>query len=464
MTGRFITCLTLLFPASFVFAATLHVPTQYESIQEAIDAASSGDSICVANGTYLGPSNCNLDLKGKTLTICSKNGPDTCLIDCEQTSHVIHFETRNGESSFVGFSVRNARSRYGAVTCSGGSPLIRNCEFIDCYSLDHGAALYVSDSRARIEDCRFIRNHAVHSAGAVYVYHHSDVVISNCYFLENYAGHTGGAIWCEYADAEITGCAIVRNRSEWGGGGITIHDGFMRIRNCTIAANTSNDQGGAIKTDSSFDALNTILWCNAPDTFDFEGSITPRIEFSAIQGGYEGLGNISADPLFSSGNFHLAADSPCIDAGRTDATQSVDLDRSLRPQGESTDIGAYEYPGLPMRTRVTMHMPAHSFHTSDPSSCTASVWNVGNTTPEDTRLFVLLELHGAFLFAPSFGPYDFYERSFPNGMTIVDVLPDFYWPEGIGSGTGAVWYAALVDHDMTKLCSEVGIFDFDYSE
>jgi hypothetical protein len=52
---------------------------------------------------------------------------------------------------------------------------------------------------------------------------------------------------------------------------------------------------------------------------------------------------IEADPLFvGSGDYHLQASSPAIDAGIT-STATVDRDGNARPSGDGYDIGAYEY-------------------------------------------------------------------------------------------------------------------------
>jgi parallel beta-helix repeat protein len=60
-----------------------------------------------------------------------------------------------------------------------------------------------------------------------------------------------------------------------------------------------------------------------------------------------GLGNISGNPLFvnsSENDFHLAAGSPCIDAGKTSVLEAEkDRDRKKRPIGAAWDMGAYEY-------------------------------------------------------------------------------------------------------------------------
>lgn len=66
---------------------------------------------------------------------------------------------------------------------------------------------------------------------------------------------------------------------------------------------------------------------------------------SDIQGGATGTGNIDLDPVFASaatGNYHLAAGSPCLGAADPAATLDVDIDGDPRPQGGGRDMGADE--------------------------------------------------------------------------------------------------------------------------
>jgi hypothetical protein len=95
---------------------------------------------------------------------------------------------------------------------------------------------------------------------------------------------------------------------------------------------------------------NSIWWGNEAGEL-YPGS---TVTFSNIQGGYPGVGNIDADPLFvnpAGDNYRLTAGSPCIDAGSNEAAAGIltDLDGNLRlwngddiPEAE-VDMGAYEY-------------------------------------------------------------------------------------------------------------------------
>jgi len=56
--------------------------------------------------------------------------------------------------------------------------------------------------------------------------------------------------------------------------------------------------------------------------------------------------NLTTDPKFLNpfaNDFHLTASSPAIDAGLTLSDVTTDFDGISRPQGNASDIGAYEF-------------------------------------------------------------------------------------------------------------------------
>lgn len=108
-------------------------------------------------------------------------------------------------------------------------------------------------------------------------------------------------------------------------------------------------------------------------------------------------------------------------------------------------------------------MPAHIFHPGDACSCTAVVCNATGSTLFGYPLFVILDVYGSYFFAPSFGPYDNYMQQYPEfaaGETMVEVLPAFEWPAGVGSAGGLMWYGALTDPVVTNLFGKLGTWEF----
>jgi hypothetical protein len=67
---------------SIMSATTIHVPADYERMQAAIYSAEDGDTVLVADGTYTGNGNRDIDFLGRSIVVMSENGPDATVIDC----------------------------------------------------------------------------------------------------------------------------------------------------------------------------------------------------------------------------------------------------------------------------------------------------------------------------------------------------------------------------------------------
>jgi hypothetical protein len=226
---------------------------------------------------------------------------------------------------------------YGGATCNGGSsPTLTNCTF-QGNSARYGGGVWNSSPSPTLINCTFADNSADVDAGGMYNYEEGSPTLINCIFARNSAEYTGGAM----ANWMPTSPTLI---------------------NCTFTDNSAGVHGGGLFNglDSSPTLTNCILWSDSPDEIrNSDLTSLPAATYSDVQGGYPGVGNIDADPLFvdpANGDYHLGSWSPALGAGTIDGAPSTDTEGNPRPDppGSSPDMGAYESP-LP-RVRQIWHI------------------------------------------------------------------------------------------------------------
>ena len=281
------------------------------------------------------------------------------------------------------FTLNSASWLGGSICCMNQSnPLIEHCSFLDNDCVNRGAAIAVTeDGVLDIVDCQFTRNSAYYG-GAIYI-ETGSAVIEDCAFTENSCKSMGGGVFGGLS-MQIRNCTFVGNRADYGGGAVSQGDTVL-LANCLFVDNAGADYGGAIY-DQSNTAL-TLLHCTfsgnespdgnaitlqyySDDPLIFQATncifqdgltwlscdeeIEPKVTYSAVEGGWPGIGNHGEDARFvapDTGDFHLAFGSPCIDAGTSeiDDLPADDLDGLSRSTDGNDDgipvpdMGAYEY-------------------------------------------------------------------------------------------------------------------------
>lgn len=293
-----------------------HVPGEYPTIQDGINDCSGGDTLLVAPGTYYENLNFNgqyLVLASMYLTTGDQDYIASTVIDGGASGHVVIFHT--GEDSravITGFTITNGHSdNGGGIFCGDASPvishniIINNTTYTGFWPYGQGAGIYCENSEAKILNNLILYNNASGTDGG-----------------------RGGGICCDYSSPDL-------------------------IDN-TLYGNQAVSSGGAVFTNSSDpNIINCILWGNnAPQGSEIyhEGAPIPQVTYSDIYAGWQGQGNINANPEFrdrNQGDFHLMSteygypyDSPCIDVGAPYILDIV-LD-SLSGLGTfSSDMGAF---------------------------------------------------------------------------------------------------------------------------
>jgi hypothetical protein len=124
-------------------------------------------------------------------------------------------------------------------------------------------------------------------------------------------------------------------------------------------------------------------------------------------------------------------------------------------------------PFVPDNTCAMICMPGNYFKAGDTFSCSVSVYNMETAALAGYPLFVVLDVYGSYFFAPSFTAFDSYlalHPTFEPGLTSVEVLPEFAWPNGVGEAENVRWISGLTNPAMTELFGEVDVFSFGWGE
>ncbi len=326
-------------------AATIRVPTDQPTIQAGINAASDGDTVLVADGTYTGYGNWDISFAGKAIILRSENGPQNCIVDAngkDQVFRIFRGETRGTVVS--GLKIIGAN--HWGIEIIDSSPTIHNCVVegnargvrIDTEVFDVTAApsiqgtrvrnnaqqgIKIENSFARIIDSVISDNGIPGSAGSGGIYiHQSTLTLENCIVKRNFTTDDGGGLYASDGgyggggcSVRLTNCTFVDNIAQGYGGGLRSGDvSTVRMENCIFTGNSAG----------TGDQLAFFNWYYWPSDISLRYCDVVGEIYDETWADF-GPGMLYEDPLFVTGPkgaFYLSqtaagqgVNSPCVDAG-----------------------------------------------------------------------------------------------------------------------------------------------------
>ena len=340
---------------------TIHVPGDFPTNREGMLAASDGDTVLVAPGEYYE----QINFSGKEIVLASHyvlnqefDLIQNTIIDgfdqqYEDTASCVLFVSGEGNGAeLVGFTLRGGTGTHWV-----------DPQYPD-WTWHSGGGIFIFQASPTIRNNIIADNHVNDplgadgaSGGGICTYGGNPVIINN--IIQNNTALYGAGVVIDYSGCLFTNNIVAGNSGGQSYGGAafwTIGNGEwpILIENNTVVNNEALPPGkaGAMYLWSSdVVARNNIFRGNTQPEggpIFLTGGATLDLTYSNIEGGYDGEGNIDADPLFADTSFLLSSGSPCIDAGNPDVLYNDREDpgfpgSALWPSfgGLTNDMGVY---------------------------------------------------------------------------------------------------------------------------
>ena len=313
---------------------TFHVPSEYTTIQDAVDAAPSGAIVLVAPGTYA-----PFDFRSKQIVVRSAAGAATTIIDAAglPMSAVVFGAGSPMQATLRGFTIRPGAGSF----INPASPSYRG-----------GGGCFLLDGSGQIEDCVFVGGASGCGYGGGVWSTNGSIAVRRCSFESIGVEHYGGAIAVHprFSSVTVSGepegtrvliedCTI-RNCSSFNVGGIDIRlftdwtvgnmSGRVVVRRCEFFGNSSSVHGRDILA-AGFGGADPAALARLEDcVFGSSGTVVQMGYYDAAGGGTMEVDGC----VIGSQNAQISQT-----AGALSVANSWFCDGSVSVNGAWTDLG-----------------------------------------------------------------------------------------------------------------------------
>ncbi len=235
---------------SVTTATTLHVPDEYPTIQAALMAADSSDTVLVQPGTYYE----NIfwpDVNG--IKLISAGDSSNTVIDGSGNGSVIYLNpstaTIDSTTEIRGFKITNGGNiaNGGGMLVSNASPVLTRLWVTGNTATTDGGGLYLNSSNPTLTHVTVSGNTAG-SGGGLLIYYNSNPTLTDVTVTGNTATNYGGGLYISNnSNPTLTYVTVTGNTAtNYGGGGLVISSS-PSLMDVVVSGNTAGGEGGGLK-------------------------------------------------------------------------------------------------------------------------------------------------------------------------------------------------------------------------
>jgi len=223
-------------------STTISFPSNEHTLSKAIQSASDGDIILLANGTHMCTETILID---KDITI--QSNAKGCTIDFLQKGQ-FKFVQNDSKLAYIKFIGADNT----AVICENASPEFEACTFTN-NSGEKGGAVYCKEGEPVFRLCYFNENNA-QNGGALYLDENANATLKGCLVYTNTANESGGGIYAHKASPTFSLVNINFNSAATRNGGGLFISNVKEINTqlITLKQNSANNgNGGGLYIENS---------------------------------------------------------------------------------------------------------------------------------------------------------------------------------------------------------------------
>ena len=213
-----------------------HGTGNFPTIQSAINAAASGDTVALIDGVFTRSGNRDISFLGKSVVLRSLSGnPAACVLDAQGSAtdnhRVLDFTNSEGPNAVVdGVTVRGGYTPHleppnysfggGIYVGTNAGPTFQNCVITGNYCGDNGAGMAVAtNAYPTLMDCVISGNSGGEGSGIGYDSRPDTTLVTaiRCLFQSNVAMAHGGGVALAGAN-HFTDCTFYQNQASQGAG------------------------------------------------------------------------------------------------------------------------------------------------------------------------------------------------------------------------------------------------------